>query len=39
MAQQAGPYDEATRKRAAWEDERRRKNRRVERQGGDEPAR
>ena len=39
MAQQAGPYDEATRKRAAWEDERRRKNRRVERQGGEEPGR
>lgn len=35
LAASAGPYDEATRKRAAWEDERRRKNRRVARQGDD----
>ncbi len=37
LADSAGPYDEATRKRAAWEDERRRKNRRVERQTGEGP--
>ena len=32
LAARSGPYDEATRKRATWDDERRRKNRRVERQ-------